>query len=64
MVTHRYWQRALGANPAAIGQSIMVNGTAREVIGVLPADFKFLRSNPVGDCAVQVRSHDHPRRGL
>jgi putative ABC transport system permease protein len=46
MVTHQYWQRALGANPAAVGQSIMVNGTAREVIGVLPADFKFLRSTP------------------
>ena len=46
MVTHQYWQRALGANPAAVGQSIVVNGTAREVIGVLPADFKFLRSNP------------------
>ena len=46
MVTHQYWQRALGANPAAVGQSIMVNGTAREVIGVLPADFKFLRSSP------------------
>ena len=46
MVTHQYWQRALGANPAAVGQSIMVNGTAREVIGVLAADFKFLRSTP------------------
>lgn len=47
MVTHQYWQRALGANPSAVGQSIMVNGTAREVIGVLPADFKFLRTNPL-----------------
>jgi putative ABC transport system permease protein len=46
MVTHQYWQRGLGANPSAIGQSITVNGTAREVIGVLPEDFKFLRSNP------------------
>jgi putative ABC transport system permease protein len=46
MVTHQYWQRALGGNPAAIGQSITMNGTAREVIGVLPEDFKFLRSSP------------------
>jgi predicted permease len=46
MVTHHYWQRALGANPSAVGQSITVNGTAREVIGVLPPDFTFLRSNP------------------
>ena len=46
MVTHQYWQRTLGGNPAAVGQSITMNGTAREVIGVLPADFKFLRANP------------------
>ncbi|HYE89261.1 MAG TPA: ABC transporter permease [Vicinamibacterales bacterium] len=46
MVTHQYWQRALGGNPAAVGQSITFNGTAREVIGVLPPDFKFLRANP------------------
>jgi putative ABC transport system permease protein len=46
MVTHQYWQRTLGGNPTAVGQSITVNGTAREVIGVLPADFKFLRANP------------------
>ena len=47
LLTHRYWQRAFNANPNAIGQSIMVNGVAREVIGVLPEDFRFLRSNPV-----------------
>jgi putative ABC transport system permease protein len=46
VVTHQYWQRTLGGNPMAVGQSITMNGTAREVIGVLPADFKFLRSNP------------------
>ncbi len=48
MVTYQYWQRAFGANPAAIGQSLTLNGTAREVIGVLPEDFKFLRANPLG----------------
>jgi predicted permease len=47
MITHRYWQRAFNASPSAIGQSVMINGVAREVIGVLPEDFKFLRANPV-----------------
>ncbi len=46
IVTHQYWQRALGANPSAVGQSITVDGTPREVIGVLPPSFKFLRANP------------------
>ena len=46
VISHRYWQRAFGGNPAAIGQSLMMNGSAREVVGVLPEDFRFLRSDP------------------
>ena len=47
MISHRYWQRAFGGSPSAVGQSLMVNGTPREVIGVLPEDFQFLRANPL-----------------
>jgi len=47
LITHRYWQRAFGASPSAIGQSLMVNGTPREVIGVLPDGFTFLTANPL-----------------
>lgn len=46
MVSHAYWQRALGGNAAAIGQSIVIDGRPREVIGVLPEGFRFLRYNP------------------
>ena len=46
LITHRYWQRAFGGTPAAIGQSLMLNGSAREVVGVLPEDFRFLRADP------------------
>ena len=46
LISHAYWLRAFGGNPSAVGQSVMVNGTAREVIGVLPEDFRFLRANP------------------
>ena len=46
LLTHRYWQRAFGGNTSAIGQSLMVNGRAREVIGVLPEGFHFLRTSP------------------
>ena len=47
LITHDYWQRAFGGNPAAVGQSLTVNGTAREVIGVLPRDFQFLTAKPL-----------------
>lgn len=54
LITHRYWQRAFGANPSAIGQSLMINGTPREVIGVLPEDFHFLRNNPLVILPLQI----------
>ena len=46
MISHAYWQRAFAGNPAAIGQSVIMNGRPREVIGVLPEGFRFLRHNP------------------
>jgi predicted permease len=46
MLSHTYWMRAFNGSPAAIGQTLMVNGRGREVIGVLPESFRFLRYNP------------------
>jgi predicted permease len=46
LLGHAYWQRAFGGGPDAIGQQLLVNGRPHEVIGVLPADFRFLRANP------------------
>ena len=46
MLSHTYWMRLFNGNPQAIGQSLMVNGRGREIIGVLPEDFRFLRYNP------------------
>ena len=46
IVSHDYWRRALGGSAAAIGQSIEIDGRPREVIGVLPDGFRFLRHNP------------------
>ncbi len=46
IVSHAYWQRALGGNNSAIGQSVLVDGRPREVIGVMPEGFRFLRHNP------------------
>src|SRR5262245_59475734 len=46
MLSHAYWMRVFNGNPNAIGQSLLVNGRGREIIGVLPEDFRFLRYNP------------------
>jgi putative ABC transport system permease protein len=42
MLGHGYWQRRFGGDPAIVGRPIMIDGTAREVIGVLPHGFWFM----------------------
>lgn len=46
MLSHTYWQRVFNGSPSAIGQTLTVNGRGREIIGVLPEQFRFLRYNP------------------
>jgi putative ABC transport system permease protein len=45
ILTDAYWRQRLNADPQAIGRRIRVDGTARTVVGVLPARFGFLSSN-------------------
>ena len=46
MLTHAFWQRKFGADPAAIGRTVTVDGKPFEVIGVLPESFRFLDLTP------------------
>ena len=39
IVSHGLWTSALGADPAVIGRTISLNGTAHTVIGVMPDGF-------------------------
>ena len=40
-----YWRRRFGGDPSVIGRTITVDGTPREVIGVMPRGFNY-RGNP------------------
>jgi putative ABC transport system permease protein len=42
MLGHGYWQRRFGGDPGVVGRRITVDGTAREIIGVLPEGFWFM----------------------
>jgi hypothetical protein len=42
ILSYAYWQRRFGGDPAIIGQSLTLDGRSRQVIGVMPAGFKFL----------------------
>ncbi|HSL84592.1 MAG TPA: ABC transporter permease, partial [Thermoanaerobaculia bacterium] len=46
ILSHGYWRRHFGADPATIGQTLTIDGKPREVIGVLPADLQFLDYDP------------------
>jgi predicted permease len=42
VLMHGWWQARFGGDRSVIGRQIVVNGVSREVIGVMPADFRFL----------------------
>lgn len=45
VLSHALWARRFGSNPAIVGQQVQIDGTPREVIGVMPTGFQFpLRS--------------------
>jgi putative ABC transport system permease protein len=44
VLSHGFWQRHLGADPAIVGQSVLLSGEKFTVIGIMPSEFDF----PVG----------------
>ena len=46
MLAHTYWQQKFGADRGVLGRHVIVDGKPREIIGVLPAGFRFLDYNP------------------
>ena len=42
MLGHGYWQRRFGGDPGVVGRRLTIDGSAREVIGILPAGFWFM----------------------
>jgi predicted permease len=41
ILTHGFWRRRFGGDPAIVGTSININGTPTNVVGVLPRSFNF-----------------------
>jgi putative ABC transport system permease protein len=46
ILTHGYWQRAFGAAKNVVGQSLVIDARPHEIIGILPASFKLLETDP------------------
>lgn len=41
MLSHGYWQRRFGGDPAIVGRTLQLSNFAFEVVGVMPDDFVF-----------------------
>ena len=46
ILTHGYWQGAFGAAQDVVGQSLVIEARPYEIIGVLPASFELLDTDP------------------
>jgi len=46
LLDHGFWKQRFGSDPDVLGQSVLVNGTAVTVVGVLPSGFRFSRGAP------------------
>jgi putative ABC transport system permease protein len=46
MLTYAYWQSRFGGASSVIGRRIVVDGDAREIVGVLPQSFRFGNPQP------------------
>jgi predicted permease len=46
VLTYGYWKARFGGDPGVIGRRIVVDGKAREIIGVMPQPFRFLAERP------------------
>ncbi len=47
VLSYAYWQRKFGGSSSAVGRSIQVDGSSRQIIGVLSRNFRFLDDNYV-----------------
>ena len=43
VISHRFWQRRFAGDPNIVGKKLNLNNIPTQVVGVMPADFKFPR---------------------
>jgi len=41
VISNALWQNRFGSDPAAIGKTVTVDGSATSIVGIMPAGFNF-----------------------
>jgi putative ABC transport system permease protein len=57
ILSHALWEQRFARDPSIIGRSIQMEGQSRQVVGIMPADFRF----PSTRTHVRVPLHGDPR---
>lgn len=60
MLSHELWSQIFGSDAAIIGRSIEIGGVSRQVVGVMPADFRF----PSTKTQIWIPLHNDPRSAI
>jgi hypothetical protein len=55
ILTHAYWQRKFGGDPGVIGRSMSINSRPTEIVGVMPAGFRFLNMTPEAELILPMQ---------
>src|SRR5882672_1519256 len=63
ILSHAFWQRRFGGDPAIFGQSLRLDGESRLVIGVMPPDFKFIQKADVLLPLALIAQRELPGKG-
>jgi len=62
LLSDSLWQRRFGRDRRIVGKSVVLDGTALTVVGVLPASFSFSAGNPAPELWVPVELRPAPDR--
>ena len=55
ILSHAFWQRRFGGDEAALGSQLSIDSRPRQVVGIMPPDFRFLDMTPQPDLILAVR---------
>ncbi|HEU4631609.1 MAG TPA: ABC transporter permease [Gemmatimonadaceae bacterium] len=58
LIGERLWERKYGADPGILGRRLEIDGVAREVVGIMPASFRF----PASETALWIPTAIDPAR--
>ena len=56
ILSYAFWQSRFGGEAAGLGRELLINGRPSQVVGIMPASFRFLNMAPQPDVIVAVRT--------